>query len=466
MIKRLPETFGFFTAVILLLAGQSCQPPTAEVSEEVHAARNAKKEVARELEENLLQTWYPLTIDSVYGGFLTNFSHEWQPEEQQSKLIVSQARHLWTLSKVAALYPGESLYRKAADHAYTFLTEKMWDKEHGGFFWLLSREGEPEMENVHNRLKRVYGNAFAIYGLAAYYELSQKEEALAKARQAFYWLDEHAHDPELGGFFSTLDREGSVIDSSMFTVEYPMQSYFYKDQNTSIHVLEALTELYQVWPDDTLQARLQEMFHLVRDRMVSDEGYLRLFFYDNWQPVSYADSARSVREANYNLDHVSFGHDIETAYLLLEASEALGDYEREQTLAKARKMVDHCLRWGFDRQNSGLYDRGYYVEGTDSVEIIHDHKVWWAQAEALNALFLFAGLFPENQSYRREFDRMWDYTQAYVIDQQHGGWFPHGLDTHPEAKVLRKASPWKANYHNARALMNLLRMMDQADSPS
>lgn len=447
-----------FSFIILFNA---CQPVTEQETATAEAeAMDFSDEIRYELEDNLLKVWYPRTIDSTMGGFLTNFTYDWQQMDRQEKMIVTQARHVWTLSKAAQLFPEDSMYSNAARHGYEFLKNKMWDQEHGGFYWLVDRSGEPIMDNVNNQLKRVYGNAFGIYALAAYYELSEDEEVLDFARQAFQWLDEHAHDPELLGYHPTLTREGEVIDSLMFQQEFPSQTYFYKDQNTSIHVLEALTELYHVWPDDTLEARLKEMFHLVRDKMVSDKGYLRLFFYDDWTPVSYLDSAESVREANYGIDHVSFGHDIETAYLLLEASEALEEYEYKQTLDRAKLMVDHTLATGFDPENSGILERGYYLPGDEKLTIIDDRKNWWSQSEGLNSLYLFSTFYPQDSIYQKEFDRLWIYTKNYIIDHEHGGWYTNGLDTHPSSEFDQKAQIWKGNYHNARSLFNLLRMSE------
>jgi cellobiose epimerase len=444
----------------LLFCFCACQPGS-ESTEGTDTTMGFVDEVRFELEDNLLKVWYPRTIDSTMGGFLSNFTHDWQQMDNQEKMIVTQARHVWTLSKASKLYPEERLYQDAARHGYEFLRDKMWDKEHGGFYWLVDRSGEPITEGVENQLKRVYGNAFGIYALASYYDISEDEEVLNFAQQAFRWLDEHAHDPERLGYHPTLTREGEVIDSSMFQQEFPTPTYFYKDQNTSIHVLEALTELYHVWPNDTLEARLKEMFHLVRDKMVSDQGYLRLFFYNDWTPVSYLDSAEAVREANYGTDHVSFGHDIETAYLLLEASEVLEEYEYERTLQKAKQMVDHTIATGFDPENSGILERGYYLPGDEEITILDDRKNWWSQAEGLNSLYLFSTFYPEDSIYKQEFDKLWKYTKTYVIDHEHGDWYSYGLDTHPSAKNDRKAQIWKGNYHNGRTLFNLLRMAQQ-----
>ncbi len=101
-----------------------------------------------------------------------------------------------------------------------------------------------------------------------------------------------------------------------------------KDQNTMIHLLECFTELYEVWPDVTLRERLSSVLQIIRDTITTDKGYMKLFFQRDWTPVSYRESNSIIREKNYEFDHVSFGHDVETAYLMFEASEALGIQKR------------------------------------------------------------------------------------------------------------------------------------------
>ena len=403
-----------------------------------------------------LNAWYPRTIDTIYGGFKTNFSYRWEPLSRQDKMIVTQARHLWTLSKIAAFFPDSVQYMNAAQHAYMFLSTKMRDAQNKGYFWMVNQEGQPLLDGYPNLFKRTYGNAFALYALAAYYELTYDPKVLLLAQELFKWLESYAHDEMYGGYYSTLNISGEVLDSSMFADQFPSSYFFYKDQNTSIHILEAFTELYSVWPNELLKERLTEMFHLIRDRMVDERGYLRLYFYNNWTPISFQDSSLGVQEKNYDLDHVSFGHDIETAYLLLEASEALNHYQYDGTMKVAKKMVDHTLRWGIDSIRSGIYDRGYYTQGFSQMKIVSPLKNWWSQAEGLNALYQFSKLYPDQQLYAQAYMKLWVYTQDHVIDPNYYGWYPDGTDTHPESAFAPKASPWKGNYHTVRSLLNLM----------
>ena len=185
-------------------------------------------------------------------------------------------------------------------------------------------------------------------------------------------------------------KEKCLTTSSEYTsVASDNNEVGFKDQNSSIHLLEAYTELYRVWKDPTLREQLSSLLALIRDTMVTERGYLQLFFHTDWSPVTFRECTADERERNFGLDHVSVGHDYETAFLMLEASHALGLENDTRTLAVARKMLDHALVSGWDDELGGFYDGGYYFKGEARCTIIHPTKNWWAQAEALNALLLF-----------------------------------------------------------------------------
>jgi mannobiose 2-epimerase len=335
----------------------------------------------------------------------------------------------------------------------------MWDRQYGGFFWLVTRAGKPIPERDGHVIKQAYGNAFGIYAAAAYYDVSRDTSALRLARQAFRWLDAHAHDPVQLGYFNYMERDGTPLRAGYAST--PRRPLILptppKDQNSSIHILEALTELYRVWPDTAVRNRLAEMLSLIRDRIREDPGTLRQFSLADWTPVSFRDSSEAVRSANYYLDHVSYGHDIETAYLMLEASQALGLKDDTLTLHCGKQMVDHALCTGFDTAVGGFYDRGYYLKGRPGITIVLDSKNWWAQAEGLNTLLLMADRFPEDPlRYQEKFLKEWSYIDRYLIDHEHGGWYEGGLDKEPQRRLGDKGHIWKAAYHDGRALMNVI----------
>src|SRR5262249_3789619 len=148
-----------------------------------------------------------------------------------------------------------------------------------------------------------------------------------------------------------------------------------------------------------------------------------------WTPVSVRDSSKDFILHHHNLDYVSFGHNVETAYLMLEAAEVLGMKDDPTTLTKAKKMVDHALRNGWDDKVGGFYDEGFYFKDSAGIRILRDTKNWWAQAEGLNSLLMMSDYFPNDEwKYYEKFKLQWDYVQKYLIDHVYGDWYAGGLD--------------------------------------
>jgi cellobiose epimerase len=443
-----------FNIVLLFIGMFSCA--SRSTSSDV-APMPDREQIAAQIEKSLvketLEKWYPRCTDELHGGYLTGFARDFSPAGDQRKMIVTQSRHLWVNSKSSIWYPEQRHFLKGADHGFRYLRDVMWDKQYGGFFTLLSRDNQ-----VIDQTKNAYGNAFAIFALAAYYRASGDTSALTLAKQAFHWLEKNSHDPVHKGYFQHLNRDGGVVKRTPGIDSRAETGY--KDQNSSIHLLEAFSELYQVWPDPLLKDRLFEMLVLIRDTIVTERGHMTLFFSPEWKPVSFHDSSKAVIEKHRGLDHVSFGHDIETAYLLMEAAHVLGIPDDRATLQTAKRMVDHTLSYGWDDRAGGFYDEGYYFKGDSRLTITRDTKNWWAQAEALNTLLIMADQYPGDEArYFDKFLKQWAYIDAYLIDHEFGDWYAGGLDKEPNQKEAMKGHQWKGTYHQVRSMANCVQRL-------
>jgi cellobiose epimerase len=396
-------------------------------------------DVHRHFDANVLHVWFPRCVDEKHGGFIANFSRQWAADPRQDRFLVFQARMTWLTSQVAMRRPElRDEYLRYARHGVAML-QRMWDDEQGGLYWSLDEAGKLDPKTAGQ--KHLYAIAFGIYALAAAYEATGDQAAIDLAMKTFAWLDEHAHDQTHGGYHEALMRDGTPIvpaDLSR-TLENrsfgPNVSLGYKSMNSHIHLLEALTGLYHAKKDERVRARLEEVFLIVRDRIAVEPGCLNLFFTPDWRVVP---------------DHDSFGHDLETTYLLLEASEVLGRGDQAKTMAVARRLLDHALDWGFDQRNGGFYDKGSAFEPAHARE-----KVWWTQAEGLNALLLMHERFgKETDRYWKAWNLTWRFVNEHVADKEFGGWYS---TTDESGKVIgpSKANDWKAGYHDGRALMNM-----------
>ncbi len=446
------KCFHSSLTAILLIALSLCLSSCKSKPGKIIFLGVEKSQIETQL-NSLLETFYPRIIDTVNGGYWTNFENDWTLSPAQEKMLVTQARGLWTAARAAEIFPDNPTWHLAADQGYEFLTRHMWDSINGGFYQAYFPNA---VQKVDASFKLAYGNAFALYALAQYAKINPDPQALAWVKKTFNWLETALHDSVDLGYFSvslpkTLLKSGAIPAEARYMSQGDV---FRKDQNTSIHLMEALTTTCQVLHEETVKARLAEMISLVRDSMTTQEGYLKLYFDRKWRPVSNAGLSREEILKNIQIDHISFGHNIETAYLLIDAAKTLYGEPDSLTLHVSKKLIDHTLAWGFDRDFYGLFDKGYAFV-TDSVEVIDSVKVWWAQAETWHACALFAGLYPEEPVYQEAFVNMWSYINKELIDPQFGGWYNSGLDKSPATIRERKAHAWKGCYHDGRALMQV-----------
>ncbi|HZZ75910.1 MAG TPA: AGE family epimerase/isomerase, partial [Puia sp.] len=202
---------------LLLLAFVVCRFGVAQSVSTVE--RTERKRIAAAMEQSLkhelLDVYYPRNLDTVYGGFLSNFTYDFKPTGDQEKMIVTQSRHTWTNAKAALRYPDKLYYRTDATAGYHFLRDVMWDKQYGGFYTLVTRKGEIPTGDPAD--KNAYGNAFGMYALSAYYELTHDDSALALAKKTFYWLEAHSHDSVHKGYFQHMKRDGEPVSRTANT---------------------------------------------------------------------------------------------------------------------------------------------------------------------------------------------------------------------------------------------------------
>ena len=423
-----------FIALFCLTASVAAQS-TAQPSRQNYLQIAADVESA--LHTEILDPWFPRSVDNVHGGFHSHYGRDWQSLPSDGKFSVFQGRMTWVAAQVVLHEPARrEEFEPIVRHGVEYLRNVMWDKQYGGFFWGLDDDGK--ITPAFTDHKDLYGVSFCIYGAAAAYQATHDEQALDLAKRAFQWADSHAHDAVNGGYFEWLERDGTPV------VPHPGNGRVeingigpvgFKSMNTHIHLLESFTELYRVWPDATLRARLEELLSVVRDKVSVEPGAMNLFFTNAWRPIP---------------GHDSYGHDVETAYLMIEADEALHHKASAATERMAKMLVDHALAYGWDTTNGGFYREGIaYAPAEDTL------KEWWVQAEGLNALLLMHERYGrENPIYFQRFLEQWQFLRKHTVDNQHHGlWNLTRADGTPIE--LDKGSIWKGAYHDSRAFWNV-----------
>ena len=236
------------------------------------AAAQLRKKLNDLLTEELTHYWYPHTVSNNRGGFHQTMTRDWSLRPDVNAFLVYQARMTWSAAAFAEFSPAHhDEYVGYARHGIAFLDGSMRDKEQGGFHLVLGADGklDPRLGDE----KHVYGTAFVVYAASVVRQVTGDERALKVARDAFDWLEQHAHDAKHGGYFEAIRRDGTPILSWQAGAPQWQRTdrlgvyYGFKSMNSHIHLLEALTELAKVDNRPVVHERLRETFLAVRDRI-------------------------------------------------------------------------------------------------------------------------------------------------------------------------------------------------------
>jgi mannobiose 2-epimerase len=390
-------------------------------------------QVSEHLFGHYLPFWCGPALDQKNGGWMAWLSNDLKPDRSQPKGLIVNSRILWAFSAVYRVRP-EPVYFDMAARAFDFVMNKFWDAERGGAFWRLDDQGK-----VIDDSKKTYGQAFYIYALTEFHRVFGSPAALERAKELFELIESHAHDAKFGGYIEVCHRDWSEAGADARLSEKDMNEK--KSMNNHLHVLEAYTNLFRVWPQGRVAERLRELIEIFLTRILDARTkHLHHFFNSEW---------------NVRSDTYTFGHDIEASWLLCEAAEELGDAKLlERVRAVALQMAEAVLNEGFGA------DGGLGYEGRDG-QIVDDGRECWPQAEALVG-FLNAFELSDNKAFFAAALQTWKFIDENLVDRVHGEWFWRiNPDGQPDKK-LPKVSEWKGPYHATRACLETMRRLDRA----
>ncbi len=385
--------------------------------------------IEADLRRNILPFWIDRVADRAGGTFHGALTNDLSVDRTAERGALLTTRILWTYAAAYRQY-RDPAYLTMADHAYTDLLARFHDRERGGFYWSIASDG-----SVLRDRKQVYGQAFAVYALSEYHAATGRSEPLDHAIATFRLIETHAREHQHGGYLEAFGRAWEPIaDMRLSAVDQNDP----KSQNTLLHVMEAYTNLLRVWPDAGLRQALAELVNIMLTRVVNPgTGHLGLFFANDWTLHS---------------DKISYGHDIEAAWLLTEAAGVLGDPVLSARIqALAVKIARVTLAEGTDG-DGGIYNLG------GPTGIIDPGKEWWPQAEAVVG-FLNAYQLSSEELFLAAALHTWDFIETRLIDHEHGEWFRGVTRDGDMLATQLKVSFWKCPYHNGRMGLEAVRRL-------
>jgi mannose/cellobiose epimerase-like protein (N-acyl-D-glucosamine 2-epimerase family)/predicted GH43/DUF377 family glycosyl hydrolase len=382
-----------------------------------------------ELETDILPFWLKY-IDREKGGFYGLVRNDGGFDAAAPKGLVAHARFLWAYSAAYARY-SRAEHLDAARSAYACLTGTLRDAERGGFWWAVGPKG-PELEE-----KVIYGQAFALYALSEYFLATRDREALELAAETYTLIERVARDRELGGYWEACDREWTrPMAFALSAVDIRCD----KSMNTNLHVLEALSAFYRATLRPEARRSLASLLETFAEKAFAGKASLSLYFDRAWKPMT---------------DHVSWGHDIESCWLITEAADLAYGGSAAEGARLAPPRVIAAIEAAREGTLAVLAENGWSLPRERARGRTETQRDWWVQAEAVVGA-VDAWQATGDGRYLDAAVRVWDYIEDKVIDRENGEWF-WGVSADGEAVMdLPKGGMWKTAYHDGRACLEVM----------
>jgi mannobiose 2-epimerase len=385
-----------------------------------------RTEMQQELED-ILAYWMKFTIDKEHEGFVGKIDYDNKIYPDAPKGSVLNSRILWTFSAAYNLTKKQE-YLAVAERAFHYVTEYFIDKEFGGVYWTVDYKGNPL-----DTKKQIYALSFAVYGLTEFYRASKNERALQSALKIHSDIVKHSYDERNGGYIEALTRSWREINDLRLSAKDANEK---KTMNTHLHILEAFVNLYRVSPTKSLEVQLHELIRLFTEHIISKKtNHLVLFFDDEWNERSQV---------------ISYGHDIEAAWLVQEAAEVIEDKlflskVRERSLALTKAVAE-----GLDE------DGGLWYEYDPEQHHLIKQKHSWPQAEAMIGFFN-VWQNTGDETFLKQSLKSWEFVKNYMHDKTCGEWYWGVNEDYTPMDKEDKVGIWKCPYHNSRACIEIIK---------
>ncbi len=379
-------------------------------------------EIKNELLNHIIPFWDSLE-DKEYGGFYGFMDNNLNLDKKAEKGVILHSRILWFYSNCYLTLKDEK-YLEKAKGCYEFMAKYCVDHENGGVYWTVNYDG-----SVKDDMKHTYCQAFFVYALASYYDASKDENVLRLAMDMFNTIETKCVDDI--AYLEAMSRTWELVENDALSENGLMAD---KTMNTTLHLLEAYTELYRVHKDERVLERLKFQTRIFLDKIFYKEDDRLLVFFD--------------RELNVIGDIHSYGHDIEATWLLDRACEVMGDDAlTAEVSAMNQKIVANIRKLAY-RDGSLLNER-------DKTEI-NTWRIWWVQAESVVG-FTNGYQKYNNSEYLEIAKNIWNYIKNNLVDKRQGGeWYSQIDENGVPADFKAVVDPWKCPYHNGRMCLEII----------
>ena len=371
----------------------------------------------------------------------------------------------------------EKQYRdELLQNVIPFWLEKSQDKEYGGYFTCLDRQG-----NVFDTDKFIWLQGREVWLFAMLYNrVEKRQEWLDCAIQGAEFLKKYGHDGNLNWYFS-LDRQGNPLVEPYNIFSYTFatmafgqlsiatgnQEYADIAKRTFDIILSKQDNPKGKWNKAYPGTRSLKNFALpmilcnlaLEIEPLLDEAFIEKTMdtcIHEVMDVFLRPELGGIVVENVNADgslsdtfegrQLTPGHAIEAMWFIMDLGKRLN---RPELIEKAVQTTLKMIDYGWDKQYGGIYysmDR----KGCPPQQLEWDQKLWWVHIETLISLIKGYQL-TGNKECLQWFEKVHHYTWEHFKDPKHREWWGY-LNRQGEVLLDLKGGKWKGCFHVPRGL--------------
>lgn len=371
--------------------------------------------------DDVIPFWQRHSLDRECGGYYSCLDREGRPWSTD-KFMWMTGREVWTFSHLHNHHRRDPAWLDAARLGSAFILEHAF-KPDGKMHFRLTREGRPMAKPLS-----LFSEMFCAMGLAELATASGDERLWARA---------------CGMYDLLVPRFGLPSDTPM--LGYPMDAEFHLHSHDMCRIMIA-------WVFNELAPSPQYEEDLTR----SVESIVGR----HWKPELHAllenvamDGATMLDLPEGRMFHP--GHSIESAWMLMEIATRRKD---PALVGTAVDIVLAALEQGWDPDYGGIRYLTN-IDWTPTHELEGNLKLWWVHCETLYALLLGWSLTGREDLWEW-FEKVHSWSFAHFSDAEFGEWYGY-LDRNGLPVWTAKATAWKCCFHLPRALFRCLNVLDR-----
>ena len=377
-----------------------------------------------ELLDSVLPFWLNNSIDKEYGGYFSCLDRDGSVYDTD-KFIWLQGREVWLFSMLCNKLGEKQEWMDAAIQGAEFLNKYGHNGDYD-FYFSLTREGKPLVEPYN-----IFSNTFACMAFAQLAKATGSEEYAEISRRIFKRILERRGNPK--GKWSkavpgTRPMKDFALPMIICNMALEVEDIINDPQLLEKTIDECLHEVLDVFYQPDLGCMLENVSSLDNSRLDCFEG----------------------REINP-------GHNLEALWFMMN----LGIRRNDKALInKCVEISLSVIERGWDKEYGGIF---YFLDskGAPQQKLEWDQKLWWVHIESAIAMIKGYQL-TGNKKCLEWFEKLDEYMWSRFKDPLHPEWFGY-LNRRGEMLLPLKGGKWKGCFHVPRGLFEIWQILEKCE---